>query len=344
MAKIQTPFLWFSQVLNGSPKPWHLFKIDGLMLNAYEIIRNSVANTKVREKGIHNYVEFDGPIMMDSGGFLFMKKRVLDVRPEAILELYEESKPNFGVVLDHPLSPTLGAHIKKRRMLTTLENTQIMLRLKKGSNPELIPVIHGYSLESINWYLDKLNEIGDFSVYGIGSLVPSVFASKGAGGIYNVLKVVSAVRKALPEKIIHVFGVGSTLTMHLMFYVGADSVDSSAWRTKAAFGAIQLPGTGDRYISLRKKHKHYPQLRQEELRILDECKCPACKGEGLEGLRKSFTMRALHNAWVHQREIEKVRKLVSEGEYERYVKEVIRRTKFSALLDKIEKIKSNCRI
>jgi tRNA-guanine family transglycosylase len=192
--------------------------------------------------------------------------------------------------------------------------------------------------------LDKLNEIGDFSVYGIGSLVPSVFTSKGAGGIYNVVKVVSAVRKALPEKTIHVFGVGSTLTMHLMFYVGADSVDSSAWRTKAAFGAIQLPETGDRYISLRKKHKHYPQLRQEELRILDECKCPACKGEGLEGLRKSFTMRALHNAWVHQREIEKVRKLVSEGEYERYAKEVIRRTKFSALLGKIERIKSDGRI
>jgi 7-cyano-7-deazaguanine tRNA-ribosyltransferase len=39
------------------------------------------------------------------------------------------------------------------------------------------------------------------------------------------------------------------ITMNMMYYSGADSVDSSSWRTKAAFGAIQLSGIGDRYYT-----------------------------------------------------------------------------------------------
>jgi tRNA-guanine family transglycosylase len=341
MVKIETPFLWFGQTLNGSPKPWRFFRIDGLLVNAYEILRNKAVDIRVREGGIHLYLKFDRPIMMDSGGFLFMNKRVLDVTPEMVLRLYEDCKPDFGVVLDHPLSPNLPNYINRWRRLKTLENTKQMLHLKQSSNPELIPVIHGYSLKSINWYLKNLRRIGDFSIYGIGSLVPSVFSSKGAGGIYNIIRIVSFIRKVLPDRMIHVFGIGSTLTMPLMFYAGADSVDSSSWRSKAAFGAIQLPGIGDRYITPRKRHKPYPQLRGEESRLLDECKCPACRESGFEGLRKSFTMRALHNAWVYQKEIEKTRKLVKDGEYEDYVKEVTRGTKFSSLVAMVDKIRGH---
>jgi hypothetical protein len=50
MVRIETPFLWFGQVLNGSPRPWRFFKIDGLLVNAYKILHNSVVNAKV-ERG-----------------------------------------------------------------------------------------------------------------------------------------------------------------------------------------------------------------------------------------------------------------------------------------------------
>ncbi|RSN71493.1 tRNA-guanine transglycosylase [Candidatus Methanodesulfokora washburnensis] len=339
--KIETPFLWFIQPIRATPKPWQFFHIDGVMLNAYEILRNEGAAKQVRSKGAHGFLKFNGLIAMDSGGFLFMKRDAININPEIILALYEESKPNFGVVLDHPLTPNLPQEIAERRMIKTLENTKRMVEARRTTNPELIPVIHGYDTSSIERYVKKLKEIGDFSIYGIGSLVPSVFNSKGVGGIYNVIEIVSFVRTLLPNKIIHVFGVGSTLTMHLMFYAGANSIDSSSWRSKAAFGAIQLPGLGDRYITPRKRHKTYPKLSMEEQRVLDECKCPACEREGLEGLRRSFVLRALHNAWVYQREIEKTRELIKSGEYEEYVKRVIGRTKvFSRALEVADKFKS----
>jgi 7-cyano-7-deazaguanine tRNA-ribosyltransferase len=334
---IEKPFLWFTQTIKGTPKPWLLFKLDGLMLNAYEILQNNSASERIREVGIHRYMGFEGPVTIDSGGFLFMKKKKVNIKPEVILKFYEDSKPNFGVVLDYPLVPNLPYAISKRRLLKTLENTRCMLKLRKTVNPELIPVIHGYNLRSINWYLKKLQEIGEFDVYGIGSLVPSVFNTKGVGGIYNVVRVVSWVRKILPTKIVHVFGVGSTLTMHLMFYAGADSVDSSAWRTKAAFGAIQLPGTGDRYISTRDRHKKYLNLSKEEKKVLDECRCPACRNFSIQDLRNSFELRAIHNAWIYQKECERARKLIKNDEYEIYVKDIIGKTRFSRILNAINR-------
>jgi len=325
--RIETPFLWFTQQVKGFPKPWLFFNIDGIMLNAYEILRHSLVMRRVRIEGVHRYLGFNGLVTIDSGGFLFLRKGKIDVLPETILALYEESKPNFGVVLDYPLSPNLSEEDAKRRLLKTLENTRRMVEARQTTNPELIPVIHGYDERTVKYYVKKLHEIGEFSIYGIGSMVPSVFNTKGSGGIYNVVRVVSFVRTLLPDKVIHVFGVGGTLTTHLMFYAGADSVDSTSWRTKAAFGAIQLPGTGDRYITQRERHKRYPDLSKEEREILDECDCPACRKEGLEGLRRSFKLRALHNAWVHQKEVEKARKMIKSGEYEEYVKRVLKRSK-----------------
>ena len=45
--------------------------------------------------------------------------------------------------------------------------------------------------------------------------------------------------------------------MYLMFLIGADSVDSSGWRTKVAYCEIQIPRKGDRYITKWKRHKKY---------------------------------------------------------------------------------------
>lgn len=337
--KIKRPFLWLTQPLGGSPEPWLFFKIDGLMMNAYEIMQNNTANMEIREVGIHRYTKFNGLIAMDSGGFLFMRKRIIDVTPESIMSFYEESKPNFGVVLDYPLLPGLSRKMIRFRLSKTLENTKRMLASRQTSNPELVPVIHGYNLRSINRYVKKLQKIGEFNIYGIGSLVPSVFNTKGAGGIYNVVKIISYVRTILPTKVLHVFGVGSTLTMHLMFYAGADSIDSSSWRTKAAFGAIQLPGIGDRYITGKANKKKYRNLSRDEKKLLENCNCPACKENGLEGLKKSFELRALHNAWVHQKEIERIRRLIKKEEYEDYVKDIIGKTKFSFALRVIDKIR-----
>ena len=335
MADIVPPFLWFSQVAGGTPEPWRYFRIDGLLFNAYDILQSTIIADRMRTYGIHSYLDFRCPVMMDSGGFMFMTKRHMKVKPEAILELYEDTRPNYGVALDHPLTIGLTEGETKRRQLRTLRNTKKMIEKKADSNPELIPVIHGHTLRSVEWFVRQLAKIGEFQIYGIGSLVPSVFNARGVGGINNVIRIVSHVRKLLPGKLIHVFGVGSTITMHLMFASGADSLDSSSWRSKAAYGIVQLPAIGDRYITGRAGKatgKKYLNLSREEVRILEQCNCPACKRLGIYGLRRSFSMRALHNCWVFQKEVEKARKLSRKNEYLSYVNEVVGKSRFSNAL------------
>jgi tRNA-guanine family transglycosylase len=321
--KIKTPILWLTKPIRNKPDPWHYFKVEGVMVNAYEILTKPSITKRIIDEGVHKYMGFDGLIVMDSGGFLFMNKKKINVNPETIIDLYEKSKPNYAVVLDHPLLPNLPPEEINKRLEETLENTKIMLELKQSKNPVLIPVIHGFDKTTIKKYIRKLQDIGDFDVYGLGSLVPFVFSTKGNGGIYNLIEIVSLVRALLPDKIIHVFGVGSALTMHLMFYIGVDSVDTVSWRIKAAYGAIQLPGISDRYITPRMRHKKYASLSKEEEKILEKCNCPACRKEGIEGLIKSFKLRALHNAWVYQKEIEKTRRLMKDGEYEKYVESIL---------------------
>lgn len=338
--KIEYPMLWFSHIVVGKhSSPWKYFKIDGVLMNAYDFMQHPHAFEKVKKQGIHKYLGFYGPVLMDSGGFLFMKKKNMDVTAKEIIQFYEETKPNFGVVLDHPLVPTLRKKEQTKRKMKTLQNTRIMLKNKITKNPVLIPVVHGYQPDEIRWYINKLKKIERFPIFGIGSLVPALYNVRGVGGILNVMKVILEIRKHIPRAKLHVFGTGGSLTMHLMYYAGANSLDSSAWRTKAAFGAIQMPGMGDRWVTKVTRKKPYPQLSREEKKKLENCRCPMCRKYGFIELQNDFTARAIHNAWVHQQELKKTRKLLRENRYDEYVEKIMKKTNFRSLFNAIKKLK-----
>jgi 7-cyano-7-deazaguanine tRNA-ribosyltransferase len=340
--RLDYPFLWLGSPVESRVRPWTRFGVDGLVVNAFNIFSDPQTESVLREKAVKTFLTFRGPVMIDSGGYLFMRSRKLQVDLAKLVRLYEEAKPDCCVVMDHPLDVTNTKAEIRRRQITSLKNTETMMRLRSTENPTLIPVIHGFDFESVDWYLNELERIGDFEVYGIGSLVPSVFSSSGVGGIHNVIQVVSHVRKRLPSKKIHVFGIGSTLTMHMMFYCGADMVDSSGWRLKAAYGAVQMPGTGDRWITKNHRHKQYPQLSPEEKTLLEMCTCPACKEHGFSGLESSFTLRALHNAWVYQKEVEIARRLVNRPAYEKYLEVVYTSPLFKKLFNFAQTLKASC--
>ena len=75
------------------------------MVNAYFILKKAKTYEKIVDMGIHKYLDYDGLVMMDSGGYLFQKKEEMDLDPIKVLDLYENSKPDIGVVLDHPFDP-----------------------------------------------------------------------------------------------------------------------------------------------------------------------------------------------------------------------------------------------
>ena len=343
---IETPVLWLGHVINANPEPWTKFHMENLIVNAHDILKRPNACEKICKKGIHKYLNFDGLIMMDSGGFLFQKKEELNIDPSTILELYEKAKPDIGVVLDHPLDPMQSDNINKKRWESTLKNTEYMI--DNNGKIALMPVLHGYNFKDLRNACEEIKKINDDpQLVGLGSLVPLIFNTKGASRFDNRLKFVidaiKLIRQEFPNALLHTFGVGSAKTMHLMYSLGVDSLDSTGWRIKAAYGTIQLPGVGDRHPVSRNNGR--PCLSYKEKKILELCECPSCQNrtidERIKLLNEDFKSRALHNAWVFTKEQNYFRKSLEEGTTKSFTKKRLNKGIFSKPFQYILEQKEN---
>ncbi len=127
------------------------------------------------------------------------------------------------------------------------------------------------------------------------------------------------VRDEFPRSFLHVFGVGGINTVISLFALGADSVDSVAWRIKAAYGAIQLPGISDRFLSARPGSQRTRKvLGGDEAEVLADCRCPVCSEYDSIGWQKrrldgSFTARTIHNGWTFLQEVRSFRAALLTG-------------------------------
>ncbi|MEM4729637.1 MAG: tRNA-guanine transglycosylase [Thermoplasmata archaeon] len=321
---IETPVLWLGYPIGYDPKPWKSFKINAMLVNACDILIQPQVLQSIRKKGIHKYLNYSGMIMMDSGGFLFQKKNNLDISPRTILNLYHEINPEIGVILDHPLNPSAPSYINYYRWKRTINNTIFMYQ--NNGTSILMPVLHGYTLRKIRNTCKEIKRIDDNpELIGLGSLVPLVFRSKSmhnfGNSMYFIVDAIKLVRNEFPKAFLHVFGIGSTTSMHLMFSLGVDSIDSIGWRLKAAYGRIQMPGIGDRYLI---KHPNGRRvINKKEMKALSRCKCPICKDLSIDKqiniLDNSFKKRALHNAWVFIEEQKMFKRAIDEKKSKAFI-------------------------
>ncbi len=351
--EISTPLLWLGHRVGGTPRPWQAFRLPGVLMNAWDILSASMVCQKIREYGIDQYLGLDQscPILLDSGGYLYLKRNDIEADPCKVLKLYEELNPTIGAVLDYPLDPFLAEQANEKRWQKTLANTRFMF--EKNGYLTLMPIIHAHSAAQAQRACADVREIvGEPSVVGIGSLVPlmrthhdgrllvreSQTSQHHQSSRHVALEVIKAVRVEFPKSFLHVFGVGGTTTMHLMFALGVDSLDSIGWRLKAGYGAVQLPGLGDRFTGIRCR-KNRTLLMDDEVAkaALLECQCPVClEHDSLEGrltaLDRSFDNRALHNAWVFVQEANACQEAIRTDSIESFVVQRLRHSPLRSLL------------
>jgi len=343
---ISTPILWLGHRVGGNPKPWQAFHLPGVLMNALDIFATGQASQKAREAGINRYLGLEPscPTLLDSGGYLYLKRNDLKADPCDILDLYEDLAPTIGAILDHPLDPFAAIEVNQRRWQQTLVNTRLMF--ERNGCLTLMPIIHAHSVAQAQKACTELREIiGEPVIVGIGSLVP-LMRTRHDGGLLTehqssrhlAVELVRTVRNEFPHSFLHVFGVGGTTTMHLMFALGVDSLDSIGWRLKAGYGAIQLPGLGDRFTG--NKHRRNRTLLIEDMvakEALLECQCPVCQEHGTfekrwMALDRSFNNRALHNAWVFVQEVNAFREWVKADSVEQFVSQRLQHSPLKSLL------------
>jgi len=255
--QLETPALLASYRVRDYPRaglryhPWQTTGTQALLLNAFDLLANKrtkMFTDEIRqcEGKLHEYVEFEGPLVLDSGAFNFLQHEEISITPADVLRIGLELGADISVALDHPFPPDATPKEIGARWANTRNNTQVMveaLTSYDGERPNsfcLMPVLHGHSAEVLERALnDVISILGrQPHIVGIGSLAPLA----QNGNTSTAIDVLLEVRRLLPEAHIHCFSMGSALLMLFAFYCGANTVDSQTWIMSAAFKQVQLPG------------------------------------------------------------------------------------------------------
>jgi helicase len=189
------------------------------------------------------------PLLIDSGGFasLFQNATVVredglgvlklavdgaieSLHPSDVLE-FQEQHADVAFTLDFPVPPSMDAKEGKRRNALTIANARWALANRRRKDMHLYACVQGWDLNSYRACAKTYSDLG-FDGIAIGGLVPRVH------DLNTVLEIVDAVREAVPDKPLHVFGLGKPGIVEVLFKRGVQSVDSSSYVKLAAAGKL----------------------------------------------------------------------------------------------------------
>ena len=268
-----------------------------------------------------------GRLFTDSGGYVVVKKN-LKIDPLSILEIQEKLGSNIVLPLDYPfVSSNLTINIMKKFWEKTKRN-MILWRDHLGPNIEISAVLHTWSKssadEAIRWIyrnMDSANYVSIGSVIKYSQGLIGYFADRELRGkaILDLLLYVISKLKQHGFKI-HLMGYGSSpLMLHIGYFIGADSLDSSGYRRKAAYGKIFFHSFGERYVGDGRAKFGATYPKPFEFRELAKCKCPVCRKDPTL-IWKDWRARAIHNEWVLKEEQKIASKLKDDVvKYEKYI-------------------------
>jgi queuine tRNA-ribosyltransferase-like protein len=199
------------------------------------------------------------PLLIDSGGFasLFEGARILKegglgvlerisadtterLHPSDVLD-FQEHQADVAFTLDFPIPPGMTGAERRRRLDLTIANAVWAIENRRRRDLPLYACVQGWDVPSFRRCAQAYAEI-PFEGLAIGGLVPR------AGDRHLVLRIAAAVRDAVPDRPLHVFGLGKPEIVEDLFARGVQSVDSSAYVKLAADGRlwghppVEVPG------------------------------------------------------------------------------------------------------
>ena len=296
----------------------------------------------VMDSAIHYYDDENEPkvkyeysrLFLDNGAYSANRKGI-ELDRDRVVELQETIWPNVTIPLDFPFRTGETVKTMQKKWTKTVENIVYWQSSTKLVR-RLAPALHGWSWDSLEQNAEDLQRIADADTVCLGSLASEQFMEKkfyfgdrvpSEEFVLMLHKAIEIVKRNTDFKI-HIMGCGSSpLSLHIAYWLGADSLDSSGHRRRAAYGNIILPGTGDRYVGGREKEFVSRRMNQREREILAECNCPACRKDP-RLIWQNWEARAIHNRHVIKSERDKAQGWLSQGRdvYEERLESMYRRS------------------
>lgn len=317
----------------GSPE--YLVGLSAVMVSWSEIVQMPSIHRAIAAKGLRDYLGLPSDVLayLDNGSFSLLG-RDRSESSEDYVEFVNAAQPDwYPIPRDYIPHPRMTVTEQKAAFAETMRmNTAF-----RGNG--YVPVVH-----VSNHLGDYISAIQDDPLLdrsariALGGIVPNLLRSPKALPYNQILDAIERARVAFAEKELHLFGIGGTATLHIAGLLGMDSVDSSGWRSRAARGLVQLPGTGDRSaVKLGNWRGRVPTT--DEWRQLEACSCPACSQHGIEGLKQSriagFRNRALHNLWVLHEEARLIEEHLAAGTYGGWYRTHLDNSVYRPLIDRL---------
>jgi hypothetical protein len=251
---------------------------DGILVSKTKIEENKSNMRKIAEHGIHEYLEFQGPVFGDCGAYGYINESSPPFSPTEIARYYDQLGFDFGVSVDHLIVKAVEDQ-KHERYELTLKNAEKFLHEYEAKGYDYIPVgaAQGWSPVSYKEAVESLLDMG-YTYIAIGGLTRSQTPD-----ILRVLRAVHEVLKQSQSRIgVHLFGVARLNTMLEFCKSGVTSFDSASHLRRAWLGASSnyiLPN-GKGYAALRvPQSDRSPRVKQilakghvtlEELEEMDQ--------------------------------------------------------------------------
>ena len=291
-----------------------------------DLVMDSVINYYNSDKKKPSY-EW-GQLFLDNGAFTARMKD-LSLHRDRVIEVQESIDPDRTIPLDYPFRAGETSQQMERLWAKTKDNI-VYWQTSTNLQKRIVPTLHSWDKSSLVENIRWLQHNVDSDFLALGSIVgPDFQQSNGFFGdrqpskeLIDMLSLAISRVSELTDFKIHLMGFGSSpLMLHLGYYLGAQSTDSSGYRRKAAFGKIVLPAKGERHIgddilTGRTFGSHAMSIsdprKQEDLELLNRCRCPTCTTNA-DLLWVDWKARAIHNEFVMKQEAIIAHALMSSG-------------------------------
>ena len=282
---------------------------DIVITNAYLIYKDEELKKKAVSEGLHKLINFDGPIMTDSGSFQLSVYGDVEITNKEVIEFQELIKTDIGTSLDIPTAPFVDRQKAESDMEITIERAREAVEFKKENNIEMLlnSVVQGSTYLDLRRecarQLSKLNA----DLYPIGAVVPLMESYHYKDLVDVVMNTMKDLSDTVPR---HLMGAGHPMIFALCVAMGCDLFDSAAYI---------LYAEDDRLLSTRGTFK------LENLQEMP-CSCEVCTKYTPDDLRampkaERRDLIAQHNLHVSFAELRLIRQAIYDGNLMELVEE-----------------------
>ena len=282
--------------------------IEGVVVNAFHLLRRPGARVVQAAGGVHRFMGWDGPILSDSGGFqvwslirqdpargVIRDNEVIfrepstgekwNLTPERVIGIQLQLKTDVLVCLDDCTSPEDPESEQERSVERTVrwarrcreEFDRRFARLPADDRPLLFAVVQGGASEVLRRQCASELAVIGFDGYGFGGWP---LAEDGALMTDALGWVASALPEAAPK---HALGLGRPDHVVSAFALGYSIFDCALPTRDARHGRLyafrsgwagRRPAPGDPFYAAIRIHD--PNHRVEHGPLEDSCDCPFC--------------------------------------------------------------------